>query len=153
MKEVSYRKFQKIRRFLTRYLPAIGLGNLTDFYGDSFESDVFYARTDRNKKFELTISDFKYGKLYLWLSDTEFITFSLSEKIQPISHTIKKEEACSQKIDLINGKVFFISFVEVVSPDTSVIKSIVEKQCDHLQIESTILSLPRVRIVSKSQKY
>lgn len=153
MKEVSYYKFQKIRRFLTRYLPAIGLGQVTDFYGDSINSDVFYVRTAKIKKFKLTISDFQYGKLYLWLSDTEFITFSLSEKIRPISHTIKKEEACSQKINLINGKVFFISFVEVVSPDTSVINSIVEKQCDYLQIESTILSLPRVRIVSKSQKY
>jgi len=152
-KEVSYYKFQEMRKFFTRYLPAIGLGELTDFYGDSSEFDVFYVRTAKNKKFELTISNFKYKKLYLWLSDTEFITFSFSKRIRPISHTIKEEESCKQKINLINGTIFLINFVEVISTDTSVIESIVKKQCDYLQIESKILSLPRLKIVSASQKY
>lgn len=154
MKQVSYHKFQMIRRFLTRYLPAIGLGHITDFYGDNVDSGVFYVRTDKKKKFELTISDFKYGKLYLWISDTEFITFSLSKRIRPISHTIKKErEYCKQTINFVNGNIVFIYFVEIVSPNTSVMETTVEKQCESLKIESSILCLPRVRFVSVSEKY
>lgn len=154
MKKISYYKFQMIRRFLTRYLPAIGLGHVTDFYGDNVDSGVFYVRTDKKKKFELTISDFQYGKLYLWLSDTEFITFSLSEKILPISHTIKREEeSCKQTINLVNGNIVFINFVEIVQPNTSVLKTTVEKQCKFVKIESKILSLPRARLVSVSGKY
>ena len=154
MKHLGYYNFQKIRSFLSRYLPAIGLGHITDFYGDNVDSGVFYVRTDKKKKFELTISDFKYGKLYLWISDTEFITFSLSKKIRPISHTIKNEgESCKQIVNLVNGNIVFIDFVEIVRPNTSVMETTVEKQCEFLKIESSILCLPRVRFVSVSEKY
>ena len=102
---------RSIRKFLEKFMPNIGLGNLNLFECEDFRLGKYAVHTSKGK-YKLTFWELCYGAKEFTLElkykqgEGEFITFSItgniSFNIMPETHTIDRKGE-RQVLDLLKG--------------------------------------------------